>query len=226
MVCIVSMPIIGRARVSPTLVASITAAIFLCVYVCFRYAAKLYFFNPAKLYFFNPAPNPKQADTVWERNYPPQDGIPYGYCAALWCLGRHHISLDGEVLDRHSTRLEIGAKGKLYSQRNTYTWSGGRTQVFNFTGRFDDAGKLTVESEKLQGVCTVLNDETLVFEASYKGDLGDVSLNDVIRVSGDGRSRCRTWQMFRKGVPWKIVSVLEQQTSTENAYIEMGPTIA
>ena len=47
---------------------------------------------------------------------------------------------------------------------------------------------------------------------------------DVIRMCADGKSRCRTWQMLKNGEPWKVINVLEQQTSTEDVYFEEKAT--
>lgn len=156
-----------------------------------------------------------------ESHYPAAIVRHYG----VWEGSAVHLSPEGEILDRHATKLEIGAKGGRYSQRNTYTWPDGSQRVFDFPGRFDDTRKLlSIESERLQGEGTVLGENVVLFKASYKGqgDLGDVSVHDLIRMCGDGKSRCRTWQMFKMDKPWKIVNVVERQTSAENAYIEMG----
>ena len=133
-----------------------------------------------------------------------------------------HMNLQGEIIDRHSIRLDIGARGSKYSQRNTYTWPDGRKQVLDFPGHFDETtGKLLLESERLAGECIVIDEDTILFKAGYKGQMGGVSMFDLIRVSSDRKTRCRTWQMFKEGKPWKIVNVIEQQVSSEDAFIEM-----
>ena len=139
-----------------------------------------------------------------------------------------YLSLQGEVTDRHSTRLEIGARGNKYSQRNTYSWPDGTEQVLDFPGHFDESGKLHLESQRLVGECTVIDEDTVLFKAGYKdaGALGGVSICDLIRVSStDRKTRCRTWQMFKDGKPWKIVTIVEQKVSSEDAFIEMDPSI-
>lgn len=92
-----------------------------------------------------------------------------------------YLSPDGEVLDRHNTKLEIGARGKHYSQRNTYTWSDGRQRSFELRGVFDDAGKLClIESGLLKGECISIGEDIVIFTASYKasGDLENVTVSD------------------------------------------------
>ena len=93
------------------------------------------------------------------------------------------LSPEGEVLDRHATKLEIGAREKHYSQRNTYTWADGRPQrVFEFPGLFDDGGHLWIGGERLKGECSILSDDAIVFTAAYKpeGDLEDVTVSSSL----------------------------------------------
>ena len=132
------------------------------------------------------------------------------------------MSLQGEVVDKHSTKLEIGARGSKYFQRNTYTWSDGRKQVLNFPGWFDEStGKLHVESERLVGECIVVDQDTVEFKAGYKeGMPGGVYVYDFITMSDDKKSRCRSWQLFKDGKPWRFVNVFEQCVSNDDAYIE------
>ena len=132
-----------------------------------------------------------------------------------------HMSLQGEIVDRHSTRLEIGVRENKYSQRNIYNWPDGRKQVYDFPGKFDTSGELHLESERLVGECIIIDEDTIVFKAKYKGGMGGVSICDIIRVDSDKKTRCRTWQVFKEGKPWKIVNVVEQHVSKDDAFIEM-----
>ena len=140
----------------------------------------------------------------------------------VWEGNAIYVTLDGEVVDRHSTRLEIGARGNKYSQRNTYKWSDGREQVYDFPGYFDADGKLIIRSERLEGECVVVDKDVIMFKAGYKGGMAEVSVYDLIRVCSDEKTRCRTWQMFKEGMPWKIVNVVERHTNEDDVYIEMG----
>ena len=55
-------------------------------------------------------------------SYPPAIASNFG----VWEGEATHFSLQGEITTKYSTRLEIGARGNKYSQRNIYTWSDGR----------------------------------------------------------------------------------------------------
>ena len=149
-------------------------------------------------------------------SYPPAIASQFG----VWEGESIHFNLQGEITERHTTRLEIGARGSKYSQRNTYTWPDGRKVVKDFPGHFDEStGKLSFGSGILTGECIVIDDNTMLIKGETAVSIG----YDVITMSSDRKTRCRTVQVFKDGKPWKIVNIVENKVSNEDAFIEMDP---
>ena len=89
-------------------------------------------------------------------SYPPVIAPNFG----VWEGKTTHFSLQGEITSKYSTRLEIGARGNKYSQRNIYTWSDGHTVIKDFPGHFvESTGKLSYVSEKFTGDCIDVDED-------------------------------------------------------------------
>ena len=151
-------------------------------------------------------------------SYPPAFASNFG----VWEGEAKHFSLQGEITTSYSTRLEIGARGNKYSQRNIYTWADGRKVVKDLPGHFDESTrKLSYVSEKFTGDCIVVNEDTYLIKG--ESDITVGSMCEIVRMSSDRKTRCRTVQLFKDGKPWMIVNVVEQKVSNEDAFIEMDP---
>lgn len=133
-----------------------------------------------------------------------------------------HFSPEGEVLESYNTKIEVGARGKKYSQRNTYTWPDGRKVVKEFPGEFDSNGKHTLWTSTMRGEGTVINDEVIVY--IYGPAAGDEAISDhtgtirgteIITVCPDKKTRNRTNQLHKDGKPWKTTNIIEQLVSKD-----------
>ena len=149
-------------------------------------------------------------------SYPPAIASQFG----VWEGESIHFNLQGEITERHTTRLEIGARGSKYSLRNIYTWPDGRKVVKDFPGHFDEStGKLSFEVSGITEKCIVIDENTMLFKGETAVSMGC----EVITMSSDRKTRCRTVQVFKDGKPWKIVNIVENKVSNEDAFIEMDP---
>jgi len=102
---------------------------------------------------------------------------------------------------------------------------------------------VSVPSPTVQGFARVVDDDCLVFYATYKSGLSlplapggdgdgeggggapgaagpDVDVYDLIRLVGDDR-RYRTWQVRRGGDIVKLVHVVERRVTADDPFIEM-----
>ena len=128
------------------------------------------------------------------------------------------IDPQGNVLDKHATKIEIGAKGKKYSQRNTYTWPDGKTKTIICPGEFESSGKLIVQMpNNIRGAeLTVINDNQLIFVAP------SVPVFEAINMCPDQKTRYRTVQVGDiNGTTSTNYSVTETHTSKEDVYFEI-----
>lgn len=57
----------------------------------------------------------------------------------------------GNVVDSHKSYLELQRVGNKWRQKNVYTWPDGRSQTFEFEGRFNPEGELEFNTERLIG---------------------------------------------------------------------------
>lgn len=151
-----------------------------------------------------------------------------------------HIGSDGQVLDRHECRLEIGMHGEYYSQRNTYVWrdadgNATKTEVKEFPGKFDRDGVAWIESERIAGWGRSLDVHgTVLFYGAYKvppgaGPAPDTF--DLLRIfNKEGTHRYRTWQVKSGEKLLKLVHVDERRVSDANEFwiprFEHGKSLA
>lgn len=158
----------------------------------------------------------------------PRMAVPNRTTAWPLVLQRHfgtwkgnYVHVDGktgEVLDRHTSTLTVGARGERYAQRNTYDWPDGRQEVYDFPGYLSDDGILLVENERIKARYNFLDDDTIIFYGAYKN--GSVDLWDLTRLLSDTK-RARTWQVCKDQAVLKLVHIEEEKVSTDDAYIEM-----
>ena len=66
---------------------------------------------------------------------------------------------------------------------------------------------------KIYRDCIDVNEDTYLIKG--ESDITVGSLCEIVRVSSDRNTRCRTVQLFKDGKPWMIVNVVEQKVSNE-----------
>jgi len=130
-----------------------------------------------------------------------------------------HIDASGQVTDKHACQLEIGIRGKRYTQRNTYIWDDGRTEVWDFPGYFDENDRLCIDSPKIEGYAVEMDADTMGFYGVYKGTPEVVDTWDLLRLFSDTH-RYRTWQVRKGDGLLKIVHVEENKSSSDDAFKE------
>lgn len=133
-------------------------------------------------------------------------------------------SSTGEIVERHTTKIEPGVRGNKYSQRNTYTWDDGRTEVWEFAGRMQPDGSLKVWSGRLGGLMKVVDKDSCVFYAKYEMEGRGAGLTtdvwEFIRLLTDTH-RVRTWQIVKKGKACEVAHILEDKVSDDDTYFEI-----
>ena len=163
------------------------------------------------------------AETTTDFEYPETIAHHFG----TWEGKSVHVNPEGKVVDSYDTKIEIGAKGEKYSQRNTYTRPDGRVTVSEFFGTFDHStGKLRITAKSLTGECIVISDTVFVFNESGQGRDGTrFSGCEVLTLCGDDKKkRMRTMQFLKEGVPHKTSIIVEDRVSKEDVYFEPKET--
>ena len=120
------------------------------------------------------------------------------------------LDRDGNVLDRHKSRLEIEMDEPKYFQRNIYTWDDGRSESIEFPGEFRD-GRLWFDTPRLEGSAVEVDDDIIVLTWHYKDKPAD-SLGELIRLLDDN-NRVRTWQFVDDGQFKKVMVIQERKVS-------------
>lgn len=136
-----------------------------------------------------------------------------------------HMSPEGEVLDTYSTKIEIGVKGRLYSQRNSYTWPDGRKTAKEYPGEFDPDGKLFIwvgskEVGYVKGTTNYLSDQVMAFTEDFRER--KILVSEFITMCPDKKSRMRTNQILKDGKPWKVSCITETLVSKDDVYFEIN----
>ena len=128
-------------------------------------------------------------------------------------LARHEGVWDGtytyfndkdEKIDQHKSRLfcrfpESGPHP--YHQTNHYTWDAGRTDIREFPAAYRDK-RVWWDNELIKGWAAEVGlDEYNRTVMLYWQRQGDplLYLYEMIQISDDGQSRCRTWHWIRDG---------------------------
>ncbi|MBJ7253195.1 MAG: DUF3598 domain-containing protein [Sphingomonadaceae bacterium] len=128
-------------------------------------------------------------------------------------LARHEGVWDGTYtyfndkdaqIDQHKSRLfcrfpESGPHP--YHQTNHYTWDDGRTDIREFPAAYRDK-RVWWDNELIKGWAAEVGlDEYSRTVMLYWQRQGDplLYLYEMIQISDDGQSRCRTWHWIRDG---------------------------
>lgn len=121
-----------------------------------------------------------------------------------WEGSYRHLANDGTLIDAHRTwtRCEFPPAGPYaYVQHNRLTWPDGREAAYSFGGTFDGE-MLRWDTDRFVGHGWETREGVLMLRLDRRDDPG-VHFIEMIMLGGDGRSRARTWQWFRDGVPFK-----------------------
>lgn len=122
----------------------------------------------------------------------------------VWDGVYSYYNAAGEKIDEHKSRLlcrfpDSGPHG--YHQTNYYMWSDGRTEVRDFPALYADK-RVWWDNDLIKGWAAEVGlDEkqrTVMLYWQRQGD-PELYLYEMIQISDDGQSRCRTWHWIRGG---------------------------
>ena len=107
-----------------------------------------------------------------------------------------HLDPDGREIDRQKSHLKMWEpEDKSYDviQRNTYTWSDGRQEVYQFNGVLKGRD-VHFDNERITGYMNQWDDQVIVLTWTYKSLLKPGNyLYELIQLSRDGQQKVRTW---------------------------------
>ena len=131
----------------------------------------------------------------------------------------------GEKVDEHKSRLlcRFPDEGPyLYHQTNHYTWPDGRTEIREFPAEYRDK-RVWWDNELIVGWAAEVGlDEysrTIMLYWQRQGD-PSLYLYEMIQISDDGQSRCRTWHWIRNGLLETRTAIQETLVSKDWRAIE------
>lgn len=135
----------------------------------------------------------------------------------VWDGTYTYYDANGNKVDEHRSRLfcrfpENGPHP--YHQTNHYTWPDGRTEVRDFPAEYRDR-RVWWDNELIQGSAwEVGQDDEGRSVMLYWQRTGDPSLYlyEMIQISDDGQTRCRTWHWIRDGK-------LETRTAIQERFV-------
>ena len=111
-----------------------------------------------------------------------------------------HVDAEGREIDRHESLLECSFPehgDPPYHQRNTYTWPGGRQEVFDFPASHV-TGAIVFDTPRISGRAWEVDENTIVLTWTRK-DIEGASLYEMIQLSPCGEHRTRTWHWLHAG---------------------------
>lgn len=115
-----------------------------------------------------------------------------------------HVDRDFTLIDQHHmwTRCEFPDHGPFaYIQHNRLWWADGRTQERTFGGVLRD-GLVWWNTDRFTGYGWATREGVAMLRLDRRDEPG-VHFVEAIMLSGDGRTRARTWQWFRDGTPFR-----------------------
>lgn len=131
----------------------------------------------------------------------------------------------GEKIDEHQSRLfcRFLEDGPFpYHQTNHYTWPDGRKEIREFPAEYRDK-RVWWDNDLIVGWAAEVGlDEYSRTVMLYWQRQGDPSLYlyEMIQISDDGQSRCRTWHWIRNGLLETRTAIQETRVSTDWRAIE------
>jgi len=123
----------------------------------------------------------------------------------VWDGTYTYYNAAGEKIDEHQSRLFCRIKGDgsdtPYHQTNHYSWADGRTEVREFPARYEN-GRVWWDNELIKGWAAEVGldeyNRTVMLYWQRQGD-PSLYLYEMIQLSDDGTTRCRTWHWIRNG---------------------------
>jgi hypothetical protein len=122
----------------------------------------------------------------------------------VWDGTYTYYNAAGEKIDEHKSRLlcRFPDGGEYpYHQTNYYRWDDGRAEVRDFPASYADK-RVWWDNELIKGWAAEvpLDDRhrTVMLYWQRQGD-PELYLYEMIQISDDGQSRCRTWHWIRSG---------------------------
>lgn len=134
----------------------------------------------------------------------------------VWDGTYTYFNAAGEKIDEHASRLFCRfADGDFpYHQTNYYTWPDGRVDIRDFPATYRDK-RIWWDNELIIGWAAEVgldtNARTMMLYWQRTGD-PSLYLYEMIQLSDDGQSRCRTWHWIRNGR-------LETRTAIEEHFV-------
>ncbi|MCS6807417.1 MAG: DUF3598 family protein [Bacteroidota bacterium] len=108
------------------------------------------------------------------------------------------INAQGEVIDKHRSRLTLALNGREWTQTNEYIWDNGKREFHDFgVSYFDDNDRLQFDNHRIKGEAWESSNDIINLYWTYKEEPGTL-LFEIITLLGDGH-RMRTWQHSRNG---------------------------
>ncbi len=131
----------------------------------------------------------------------------------------------GEKVDEHKSRLfcRFPDDGPYpYHQTNHYTWPDGRTEVRDFPAEYRDK-RVWWDNDLIKGwaaeVPLDFENRTVMLYWQRQGD-PSLYLYEMIQISDDGNSRCRTWHWIRSGQLETRTAIQETRVSHDWRAVE------
>ncbi|GGI81864.1 hypothetical protein GCM10007973_17870 [Polymorphobacter multimanifer] len=143
----------------------------------------------------------------------------------VWEGTYKYYNSEGLVVDEHASRLFCRFKDDAefpYHQTNHYTWADGRTDIRDFPARYHDK-RVWWDNELIQGYAAEVGfDEHARTVMLYWQRTGDpeLYLYEMIQISDDGQSRCRTWHWIRAGKLETRTAIEERLVTRDWASLE------
>ncbi|MDM7957476.1 DUF3598 domain-containing protein [Blastomonas sp.] len=126
----------------------------------------------------------------------------------------------GEKIDEHQSRLfcRFPDDGPFpYHQTNHYTWPDGRTEIREFPAAYRDK-RVWWDNELIVGWAAEVGldayNRTVMLYWQRQGD-PSLYLYEMIQISDDGNSRCRTWHWIRNGLLETRTAIQETRVTTD-----------
>lgn len=137
----------------------------------------------------------------------------------------------GEQIDAHASRLFCRIDDDSpnpYHQTNFYSWPNGKTEIRDFPAEYRDQ-RIWWDNDLIVGWAAEVkldqNNRTLMLYWQRTGD-PSLYLYEMIQLSDDGTSRCRTWHWIRNGVIETRTSIEEKLVSRDWRALEAAGATA
>jgi hypothetical protein len=143
----------------------------------------------------------------------------------VWDGTYTYYNAAGEKIDEHKSRLLCrfpDGGPHLYHQTNFYTWPDGRTETREFPAEYRDK-RVWWDNDLIKGwaaeVPLDFENRTVMLYWQRQGD-PSLYLYEMIQISDDGDTRCRTWHWIRNGQLETRTAIQEKRFSHDWRAVE------